>query len=121
MRILLPLLSALLSTLLLAGCNADHTPAPTAQAPATPAPAKEIAPPAADVITRFACDPDTVVDILTDDRAQVSLPDGQQVGLGKVANSDPPVYTGANLFFTISGDQAHLSQDSGRDLACKKQ
>lgn len=122
MRILSPLLSALLPALLLAGCKAEHnTPAPVAQTPTTPAPAKSIAPPTADVVTRFACDPDTVVDILKDGRAQVSLPDGLQVGLGKIANSDPPVYTGANLYFTISGNQAHLSQDNGRELACKKQ
>lgn len=115
------------TALLLAGCgNADNAPATAEQAPAgkTAAPATNPAssPAPADVATRYACDPDTVVDVLEGGQAaRATLPDGTRVDLGKVEGSDPPVYRGLNLFFTIGDGQAHLSQESGRELACRPQ
>lgn len=75
----------------------------------------------ADVATRYACDPDTVVDVLEDGRARVTLLDGRKIELGRITGSDPPVYRGDNLFFTVGQDKGHLSQESGRELACRPQ
>lgn len=115
------------AALLLAGCgNADNAPAAAEQAPAGETAAAvanpAAAPVPADVATRYACDPDTVVDVLQGEQAaRATLPDGTRVDLGKVEGSEPPVYRGLNLFFTIGDREAHLSQESGRELACRPQ
>ena len=71
------------------------------------------------VVRRFDCQADTGVALLDDGSARVSLPGGERHSLARVANSDPSVYTGDSLYFTITPDAAYLSQQDGlRELAC---
>jgi hypothetical protein len=114
----------LAAIVLLAGCNRT-TPAAggttdTAAPPATtPAPA---AGNDAGVTMRYACNGNTSVAILDGDKALVSLPDGPEVTLSKVADSKPPVFTGADLYFAIGDSGAHLSQgDETNELTCQPQ
>ena len=88
---------------------ADTTPAKTA----TPAPMDPDA-------RRFDCQGDTDVVVL-DGTARVTLPGGESYALQKVADSDPEVYVGDSLYFTLGADAAHLSQQDGmRELACSE-
>ena len=88
---------------------ADTTPAKTA----TPAPVDPDA-------RRFDCQAGTDVVVL-DGTARVTLPGGESYALQKVADSDPEVYIGDSLYFTLGADAAHLSQQDGmRELACSE-
>jgi hypothetical protein len=119
-------LSSLTPALLLAclaGCG-DHSAATETDSDAARAgTATETAPAAAgeddNVAARYACQADTDVVVLDDGSARVSLPGGERHTLNRIADSDPPVYAGDSLFFTIQADAAHLSQQDGaRELAC---
>src|SRR3546814_305783 len=102
-------------------CSSDiadtTTPPAAAEAPAaktaTPAPVDPDA-------RRFDCQADTAVVVL-DGTARVTLPGGELHALQKVAESDPEVYVGDSLYFTLGADAAHLSQQDGmRELACSE-
>jgi hypothetical protein len=121
-------LSSLTPVLLLAclaGCG-DHSAATETETDpdaARAGTATETAPAAAgeddNVAARYACQADTDVVVLDDGSARVSLPGGERHTLNRIADSDPPVYAGDSLFFTIQADAAHLSQQDGaRELAC---
>src|SRR3546814_9553218 len=93
-----------------AATTADTTTPPAAaEAPAaktaTPAPVDPDA-------RRFDCQADTAVVVL-DGTARVTLPGGELHALQKVAESDPEVYVGDSLYFTLGADAAHLSQQDG--------
>ncbi|MFC7300857.1 hypothetical protein [Cognatiluteimonas weifangensis] len=111
----------LLALLLLAGCNrnAAESAAPTTDAPApAAAPARD----AAGALMRYACDGDTEVAILEGERARVFLPEGRNITLSKVAGSQPPVFTGADLYFAIGDNGAYLTQgDRTNELTCRPQ
>lgn len=126
-------LSAITPVLLLAclaGCGdrsavTTDTGTDTAAAPAKAEAATEAAPAAAgeddNVTARYACQADTGVVVLDNRSARVSLPGGERHTLEHVADSDPQVYAGDSLYFTIQADSAHLSQQDGtRELACTK-
>ena len=119
---------ALVLLMLASGCQADRNPADqvgaTAGTPAAKASPSPDAPAGQDanVIQRYACDAGTSVAVMQHGRAQVSLPDGQQVEMSRVADSQPATYTGASLYFTLGDNSAHLSQlDQTNELACKPQ
>ncbi|MGN7726088.1 hypothetical protein ACTJIL_09760 [Luteimonas sp. 22616] len=124
-------LSAITPVLLLAcltGCG-DRSTVTTDTGTGTDtaaAPAKAEAAPAAageddNVTARYACQADTGVVVLDNRSARVSLPGGERHTLQHVADSDPQVYAGDSLYFTIQADSAHLSQQDGaRELACTK-
>src|SRR3546814_19026871 len=101
-----------------AATTADTTTPPAAaEAPAaktaTPAPVDPDA-------RRFDCQADTAVVVL-DGTARVTLPGGELHALQKVAESDPEVYVGDSLYFTLGAAAAHLSQPDGRrELACSE-
>jgi len=115
----------------LAGCGERATPesAVPATDTATPAP-RATGPTAAEsdegVVHRFDCQADTTVAVLDNGDARVSLPGGERHVLSPVAGSEPQVYTGDSLYFTIGTSvddagarTAHLSQQDGmRELAC---
>ena len=119
-----------LALLLLAGCNRDTadtadstvdatTPAVDA---AAPGPASAAVEDDAGITMRYTCEGNTSVAIMGSDKARVDLPDGPDVNLSKVAGSAPPVFTGANLYFAIGDNGAHLSQgDQTNELACQPQ
>ena len=74
----------------------------------------------AGVTMRYACDADTVVTVLADGTARISLPDGQTIDASRIAGSTPPVFTGQSLYFTVGEDGGRLSQeDQARELACR--
>ena len=85
----------------------------------------ETTPPASgeedNVTARYDCQADTAVVIFEDGTARVSLPGGERHTLEQVADSNPQVYAGDSLYFTVGADAAHLSQQDGaRELACTK-
>src|SRR3546814_1468302 len=88
-----------------AATTADTTTPPAAAETATPAPVDPDA-------RRFDCQADTAVVVL-DGTARVTLPGGELHALQKVAESDPEVYVGDSLYFTLGADAAHLSQQDG--------
>jgi len=100
-----------------AGCGerpatADTTGSTAASAPAAPADPDAI---------RYDCQADTSVAVLADGTARVTLPGGERHELARVAGSDPEVYTGDSLYFTVGADAAYLSQQDGtRELACTR-
>src|SRR5690606_32333800 len=100
----------------IAGCGerpATDTTGST-EAPAPPAPVDPDA-------LRYDCQADTSVAVLADGTARVTLPGGERHELARVADSDPEVYTGDSLYFTVGADAAHLSQQDGtRELACTR-
>lgn len=106
-----------------AGCG-DRSAAddPAAAAPQAAEDAKSTPTPSDDdehVARRFGCQAETEVALLDDGSARVSLPAGERHSLARIADSDPPVYTGDSLYFTIGPDAAYLSQQDGmRELAC---
>ncbi len=107
-----------------AGCGDRPTPTADTAAPPTAAqtaPAKTATSAPADPdARRFDCQADTGV-VLLDGTAQVTLPGGESYALQKVADSDPQVYVGDSLYFTLGADAAHLSQQDGmRELACSE-
>ncbi len=124
---------ALFSTLLLAaGCNADHSPAPAAQTPATAStatatgdassadtPQPGTAKPDVAPGKSFDCGSGVIVDILKDDLLRATVPGQPTMELQRIANSTPPVFTGANLYFTVGQDGVYLSQEDGTELACQ--
>lgn len=128
----LPTLLMALALVLPAACRGDRndtsktapdTPAATvAAAPAsdTPATAPAAAHPEG-VTTRYSCDAGVTISILRDETARVVLPNQPEVALNRVANSTPPVYTGANLYLTVGNGDAHLSQEDGTELGCRAQ
>ncbi len=124
--------TALFAVLLLAGCNADRSPAPAAQVPATTTPAAT----AGDAATADAPQPGTatpntalgksydcgsgvIVDILKDDLLRATVPGQPTIELQRIANSTPPVFTGGNLYFTVGQNGVYLSQEDGTELACQ--
>ena len=69
---------------------------------------------------RFDCQADTAIVVLHG-TARVTLPGGESHALQRVADSDPEVYIGDSLYFTLGADAAHLSQQDGmRELACSE-
>lgn len=107
-----------------AGCG--DQPAATADSAAPPAatepaPAQATTPAPLDPdARRFDCQADTAVVVL-DGTARVTLPGGERHTLQKIADSDPEVYIGDSLYFTLGADAAHLSQQDGmRELACSE-
>jgi guanyl-specific ribonuclease Sa len=122
-------LSAITPVLLLAclaGCGDRSAVTTDTGTDTAAAPAKAEAAPAAageddNATARYACQADTAVVVLDDGTARVSLPGGERHTLERVADSDPQVYAGDSLYFTIQADSAHLSQQDGaRELACTK-
>ncbi|MDN5782693.1 MAG: hypothetical protein L0H23_11870, partial [Luteimonas sp.] len=106
----------------LAGCGdrSPATPASAAIAPATPTPPASVEDDG-NVATRYTCQADTEVVLLEHGAARVSLPGGERHSLERVAGSDPQVYAGDSLYFTLGADSAHLSQEDGaRELACTR-
>lgn len=103
-----------------AGCSDRQAASPPQRAPAT----ARAAPPVASeegqhVARRYTCQADTGVVLLDNGTARVSLPGGERHTLTSVADSEPQVYTGDSLYFTLQGKSAHLSQQDGaRELAC---
>ncbi|GAA3933394.1 hypothetical protein [Luteimonas lutimaris] len=133
----LPTLATALLAACLAGCgNNAPPPAPAPDKPAAGAPADAAASARDDegVLRRFDCQAGTTVAVLANGDARVSLPGGQQHFLSPVAGSEPQVYTGDTLYFTVEAASAdadtadaastgaataHLSQQDGaRELAC---
>ena len=130
----LPALAMAILLACIAGCGDRTPPSPTTDT-STDSPA-DAARPADDegVVRRFDCQADTTVAVLDSGDARVSLPGGQRHVLSPVAGSDPQVYTGDTLYFTIDAGPAdtaapgessagagtaHLSQQDGaRELAC---
>ena len=118
-------LFALAATVLVCAAAAGCGDRPAATAARTPEPVAT-APPSADassadehVTRRFSCQAGTGVELLDDGTVRVSLPGGERHALTRVAGSDPQVYTGDSLYFTIQAGAAHLSQQDGaRELAC---
>lgn len=115
----LPTLLMALAMGLPAGCDSqrndpDATPPTAAANEAVPAPATD----ATDVTSHYDCGAGVSVALREDRTAKVTLPNQPAVELALVANSTPPVYAGANLFFTLD-DAAFLSQENGTELACQ--
>lgn len=74
----------------------------------------------ADATARYACDAGATVVVLRDGNARAVLPGGERYDLSRVAGSEPAVYAGSSLYFTLGADSAHLSQQDGsRELACR--
>lgn len=70
-------------------------------------------------LVRYDCEAGTTVTVDPSGSARVALPDGQVVGLSRIAGSTPPVYTGGSLYLRIEGGGARLSQaDRNDELAC---
>lgn len=122
--------SAVVLIALLAGCTAGHDDAADAgttdgMPAASNAPAAPVAPPADEdpnVVMRYACDADTVVVVLRNGSARVSLPEGRDVDLSRITGSQPPIFAGNSLYFTVGDEQAHLSQgDEINELVCSPQ
>jgi hypothetical protein len=118
-------LVVLAATVLLCAATAGCGDPPAATAAQTPEPVATTPSPAdassADehVTRRFSCQAGTGAELLDDGTLRVSLPDGEHHTLTHVAGSDPQVYTGDSLYFTIQEGAAHLSQQDGaRELAC---
>lgn len=115
----------LAAVLLLGGCNRNDAGDTGSVADATPPAASAPAPASSDdagITMRYACDGNTTVAIMGSDKARVDLPDGPDVNLSKVAGSAPPVFTGADLYFAIGDNGAHLSQgDETNELTCQPQ
>lgn len=124
--------TALFAALLLAGCNADRSPAPAAQTPAaatgdaTTADATkpdlkqpDTAKPNAAPGKSYDCGSGVIVDILKDDKLRATVPGQPTVDLQRIANSTPPVFTGGNLYFTVGQNGVYLSQENGTELACQ--
>lgn len=119
----MPLLPASALLLVLSACTLAGCGDRRAVATATPSavPSRQAAlpsPAAAGVGARFACDANVTV-VATTQVAQVSLPDGRQVALSRIADSTPAVFTGSALYFRLDGARTFLSEESGRELACR--
>ena len=121
MRFFFALAATVLLCLAAAGCR-DRSVATAVDAPGpvtTTLPS--IRAPGSDerVTQHYGCQAGTGVELLDDGTARVSLPGGERHTLTRVANSDPQVYAGDSLYFTIQEDAAYLSQQDGaRELAC---
>jgi hypothetical protein len=122
MRIPRSMVLALAAACCLAACqreDAGPTPSPAPAASAPPATATVSAEDAADATARYDCQAGAIVLLLRDGRARALLPGGERYDLSRVAASDPPVYAGSALYFTVDARAAHLSQQDGsRELAC---
>jgi membrane-bound inhibitor of C-type lysozyme len=107
---------------LLPGCDrADPDRATPAVASDVPAPA-DAAPVPSDTDTsavtmRYSCG-DHQVDVMGNDHARVTMPDGRLLQLGYVADSSPPLFAGEALEFSIDGSGAQLAQDEGASWPC---
>ena len=120
MRDLFALAATVLVCAAAAGCG-DRPAATAAQTPEPVATAPSPADASTDehVTRRFSCQAGTGVELLDDGTVRVSLPGGERHALTRVAGSEPQVYTGDSLYFTIQEGAAHLSQQDGaRELAC---
>lgn len=120
----LSIITAAIIVSCVAGCgDQPATTADSAAPPAAtePAPAQATTPAPLDPnARRFDCQADTAVVVL-DGTARVTLPGGERHTLQKIADSDPEVYIGDSLYFTLGADAAHLSQQDGmRELACSE-
>ena len=118
-------LFVLAATVLLCAAAAGCGDRPAATAAQTPEPGTTAPPPAEGpgtdehVTRRFSCQAGTGVELLDDGTVRVSLPGGERHALTRVAGSEPQVYTGDSLYFTVQEGAAHLSQQDGtRELAC---
>src|SRR5690606_15542446 len=110
----LSIISTAIVVACVAGCgDRPTTTTDTATAPPAPPPPKPAPPvPVDPEPRRFDCQADTAVVVLND-TARVSLPGGERYTLQKIADSDPEVYIGDSLYFTLGADAAHLSQQDG--------
>jgi len=112
----LPAIAAAFLLSCVAGCGERPATTDTTASTATPAPAAPVDPDA----LRYDCQADTSVAV-ADGTARVTLPGGERHELARVADSDPEVYTGDSLYFTVGADAAYLSQQDGtRELACTR-
>jgi len=124
----LPALTATALLACMAGCGERAAPAADSSAPTSSATGPAVAESDEGVAHRFDCQAGTTVAVLDNGDARVSLPGGEHHLLSQVAGSEPQVYTGDTLYFTIapaSNDAgartAHLSQQDGmRELACSE-
>lgn len=119
-----PALKLVFPLLLLAGCTAERNAAPVerADAGATTTPATSTPMPDDSQVTmRYDCDRQVKVDVMQDGHARASMPDGRIAKLSRIANSTPPVFTGAALYFRIGNGNAFLSEDEGEEVACRPQ
>lgn len=116
---LLAILSLILASALVAGCSGERNDQaqPAVQAPA-PVPTAAVD---ADALARYDCSAGVSVVLLKHDKARATIPGQPTVDLAKIADSTPTVYTGANLYFRIGDEVAHLSQEDGTELACHLQ
>lgn len=100
---------------MLASCDrsaADDAAAPAAVAPA-PQPASE------NVTLRYACDRGVQVSMLRSGKVDARMPDGTVAHLSRIADSSPPVFSGAGLYFRVEQERAFLSQEEGsEEVAC---
>ncbi|TAK40101.1 MAG: hypothetical protein EPO30_00555 [Lysobacteraceae bacterium] len=112
---------------LLAACSGPAEPPPAAADAAATAPSADAGPATGNetprdntgVTMRYTCDAETEVTVLADGTARVSLPDGQQVTISRIAGSAPPVFTGGSLYFTVGEQDARLSQEQeANELTC---
>ncbi|HVI58213.1 MAG TPA: hypothetical protein VM619_04990 [Luteimonas sp.] len=108
-------LALALSTL--AGCQREGPGSPAGD---DARPAAQVAATDDDATARYACDAGATVVVLRDGNARAALPGGERYDLSRVAGSEPAVYAGSSLYFTLGTGSAHLSQQDGsRELACK--
>lgn len=113
----LPAIAAAFLLSLTAGCGERPATADTTGSTAIPAPAAPVDPGA----LGYDCQAETSVAVLVDGTARVTLPGGERHELARVAGSDPAVYAGDSLYFTVGADAAYLSQQDGtRELACSR-
>lgn len=120
-----PLSAMFVAACLLAGCNRADDPdraAPAATSEAGPA-STDSAPAPADTDTtaavtmRYSCG-DHRIDVMGNDHARVTTPDGQAVQLAYVGDSSPPLFAGEGLEFSIDGSGAQLARDEGASWPC---
>ena len=102
-----------------AGCQREQA-GPSSNAASRPAGQAATTDDDADATARYACDAGASVVVLRDGTARAALPSGERYDLARVAGSEPAVYAGSSLYFTLGADAAHLSQQDGsRELACR--
>lgn len=108
-----------LTTVLLAGCDAAPEPvAVPVQAP-VPAAATAAAPDTETVIAAYACPGAGEIDIIRDGRfARLRMSDGRVVHLGEIRGSRPRTWAEVGLRLMVDGDVIELSEDAGRVVAC---
>lgn len=93
----------------------DPEPNAAAPAPATATPATSDAA----IAARYACDAGAILTLNADGSFRAEVPGNPPVRLGRIAGSEPPVFTGASLYLRIGDGDAVLSQgDRANELHC---